>query len=200
MKKEDAAGPGEVPETLEEMQDHLRAVLRYLGEDPDREGLLETPSRIIKSWTELFAGYNQDPSEILAKTFEETDGYDQVVVLRNIPYFSTCEHHQLPFAGVAHVGYLVTERAVGVSKLARLVDYHARKLQIQERMTRGIALDLMQHLKPAGVGVIVVGAHLCMQARGIKKQGAEMVTAAMEGCFKENQGGIKDEFYYMVGL
>lgn len=189
-----------IPENGQELFEHLRAVLVALGEDPDREGLLDTPSRIIKSWNELYAGYNDDPATILSKSFQETEGYDQIVLLKDIPFFSTCEHHMLAFTGFAHVGYLVTEKAVGISKLARLVDCHARRLQIQERMTRGIALDIMAHLQPAGVGVVVVGQHLCMQARGVKKAGAVMVTSAMEGSFKHNEGGCKDEFYQMVNL
>ena len=181
--------------TVKDMHEALRSILEFIGEDPDREGLLETPDRIVRSWNEIYAGYKQDPKEILSKCFKETDEYDQLVLLKNIGFFSMCEHHNMSFIGVAHIGYFPGESgAVGVSKLARLVDCHAHKMQIQERMTKSIAMDLMKHLNPPGVGVVIEGQHLCMQARGIKKIGSVMVTSAMEGIFKENSGGCKDEF------
>lgn len=186
--------------SVDEMRQALTLMLRYMGEDPEREGLLETPDRIIKSWTELYAGYKQSPEEILSKRFSETDGYDQLVLLKNIGFFSMCEHHNLSFIGVAHVGYLPGDCVVGISKLARLVDCHARRMQIQERMTKSIADDVMKHLAPRGVAVVVEGQHLCMQARGIKKIGSSMVTSAMEGVFKNNEGGCKDEFLTLVNM
>jgi GTP cyclohydrolase IA len=182
------------------MQHHLEKILDYIGEDSQREGLLETPKRVIQSWKELFSGYNEDPAEILSKTFTETENYDQIVLLRNCDYTSFCEHHQLPILGKVHVGYLADNNVVGISKLARLVRCFAHRFQIQERMTKEIATSIMEHLKPQGVGVVVTGTHLCMSARGVKSVGSEMVTAAMEGVFKNNRGGIKDEFYKMIEL
>ena len=186
--------------SIEDMREALRGILAFIGEDPMREGLLETPDRIIKSWKELYAGYKQSPEEILSKRFSETDGYDQLVLLKNVGFFSNCEHHNLSFIGVAHVGYLPGDCVVGISKLARLVDCHARRMQIQERMTKSIADDIMAHLKPRGVAVVVEGQHLCMQARGIKKIGSIMVTSAMEGVFKNNEGGCKDEFLTLITM
>jgi len=184
--------------TVDDMREALRKMLAFIGEDPDREGLLETPDRIIKSWGELYAGYKQSPEEILSKTFSESEGYDQIILLRNIKFTSFCEHHKLPFMGAAHVGYLAGDRVVGISKLARLVQCFAKRMQIQERMTRQIALSIMEYLKPKGCGVIITGHHLCMSARGIKSVGAEMVTSAMEGVFKDNSGGCKSEFFKMI--
>ena len=186
--------------TNEEMRSALRQMLLFIGEDPDREGLLDTPNRIIKSWDELYAGYQQSPEEILSKRFSETDGYDQLVLLKNIGFFSNCEHHNLAFIGVAHVGYLPGDTVVGISKLARLVDCHARRMQIQERMTKSIANDIMKYLKPRGAAVVIDGQHLCMQARGVKKIGTSMVTSAMEGVFKNNEGGSKDEFLTLINM
>ncbi len=163
----------------------LREILRAIGEDPDREGLVDTPDRVMRSWSEIFAGYRQDPAQILATTFQEVDGYDEMVLLRDIPFHSTCEHHMLPFTGLAHVAYLPNGRVVGLSKLARLVDCFARRLQIQERMTRVIANALMTHLNPHGCGVMVKAAHGCMACRGVQKSGATMVTTAVEGRFRE---------------
>jgi len=183
-----------------EMKPHLEAILDYIGEDSQREGLLETPKRVIQSWKELFSGYNEDPAEILSKTFSETEDYDQIVLLRNCHFTSFCEHHQLPILGKVHVGYLADNNVVGISKLARLVRCFAHRFQIQERMTKEIANAIMEHLKPKGVGVVVSGTHLCMSARGIKSVNSEMVTAAMEGVFKHNTDGIKDEFYKMIEL
>jgi GTP cyclohydrolase I len=163
----------------------LRELLRAIGEDPDREGLRDTPDRVIRSWAELYAGYDEDPGAILSTTFEEVTGYDELVLLRDIPFHSTCEHHMLPFSGVAHVAYWPQGRVVGLSKLARVVDCFARRLQIQERMTRQVALALMAHLKPLGCGVVIEAAHGCMVCRGVRKEGARMVTSTFEGILKE---------------
>lgn len=159
----------------------IRTLLIAIGEDPDREGLRDTPRRMMKSWTELFVGYLQDPASILATTFDEVQGYGEMVVLRDIPFHSTCEHHWLPFTGVAHVAYLPDRRVVGLSKLARLVDCFARRLQIQERMTQQITRSLMEHLAPRGAAAVVQAAHGCMACRGIRKEGATMVTSSFEG-------------------
>jgi len=165
-------------------EEALRLLLETIGEDPDREGLLETPSRILRSWDEIFQGYRQDPAEILATTFEEVEGYGEIVLLKNIPFHSTCEHHMLPFEGEAHVAYLPGGSVVGLSKLARLVDCFARRLQIQERMTQQIADALMVHLQARGAAVLVAGTHGCMACRGVRKEGARMVTLAFEGDFR----------------
>jgi len=165
-------------------EEALRLLLETIGEDPDREGLLETPSRILRSWDEIFQGYRQDPAEILATTFEEVEGYGEIVLLKNIPFHSTCEHHMLPFEGEAHVAYLPGGSVVGLSKLARLVDCFARRLQIQERMTQQIADALMVHLQARGAAVLVAGTHGCMACRGVRKEGALMVTMAFEGDFR----------------
>jgi GTP cyclohydrolase I len=165
-------------------EEALRLLLETIGEDPDREGLLETPSRILRSWDEIFQGYRQDPAEILATTFEEVEGYGEIVLLKNIPFHSTCEHHMLPFEGEAHVAYLPGGSVVGLSKLARLVDCFARRLQIQERMTQQIADALMVHLQARGAAVLVAGTHGCMACRGVRKEGARMVTMAFEGDFR----------------
>jgi GTP cyclohydrolase I len=159
----------------------LRTLLKVIGEDPDREGLQDTPARVLKSWTELFAGYRQDPEEILSTTFEEVEGYRQMVLLKDIPFHSTCEHHMLPFTGVAHVAYLPHRRVVGLSKLARLVDCFARRLQIQERLTQQVVGSLMTHLGARGAAVVVEAQHGCMSCRGIRKEGASMITSAFEG-------------------
>jgi GTP cyclohydrolase I len=167
-----------------EAQAAIRTLLTVIGEDPDREGLRDTPARILKSWSELFAGYGQEPAQILSTTFDEGEGYQEMVLLRNIPFHSTCEHHWLPFEGIAHVAYLPSQRVVGLSKLARLVDCFARRLQIQERMTQQITRSLMTHLAARGAAVILEAQHGCMSCRGIRKVGASMLTAAYEGEFR----------------
>lgn len=182
------------------MENLLREMLIYIGEDPTRDGLIDTPKRIIKSWSELYSGYVKDPKEILAKQFNETNDYNQIVLLKDIPFYSMCEHHMLPFHGEVHIGYLPKNSVVGISKLARLVEVFARRLQIQERMTKEIANAIMEHLEPLGVAVVVNAEHLCMTARGIQKPGTKMMTSAMEGIFKEDQGGCKTEFMKMIGM
>lgn len=174
----------QVPMSQEERaRQALRTLLEIIGEDPDREGLKDTPDRVLRSWTEIFAGYHQDPAEILSTTFEEVEGYQEFVLLKDIPFDSTCEHHMLPFDGRAHIAYLPSDRVVGLSKLARLVDCFARRLQIQERMTQHIAQALMTHLGARGVAVLVEGVHGCMTCRGVRKEGSTMVTTAFEGEF-----------------
>jgi GTP cyclohydrolase I len=174
-----------VPAPQPDAKEALRTILRAIGDDPDREGLQDTPARVIKSWTELFAGYHQDPAEILGTTFGDVDGYDELVLLKDIPFQSTCEHHMLPFVGHAHVAYLPGERVVGLSKLARLVDCFARRLQIQERLTRQVVQALMAHLAPRGAAVVVEASHGCMACRGVRKVDAKMVTSAFEGALRE---------------
>lgn len=188
--------PSSTRPNLSETRQALRQVLRAIGEDPDREGLLDTPDRVIRSWTELFAGYHQDPADILATTFGDVEGYDEMVLLKDIPFQSTCEHHMLPFIGKAHVAYMPGERVVGLSKLARLVDCFARRLQIQERLTKEVANALDEHLQPAGCAVVIEAAHGCMSCRGIRKEGASMVTSTFVGAFK--QPATRAEFLSLI--
>jgi len=166
----------------EEAENAIKKLLQYLENDSEREGLENTPKRVIDSFDEIFAGYNQNPSEVLASTFN-AEGYDGIVLLRDIEFHSTCEHHLQPFRGIAHVAYIPTERIVGISKLARIVDLHARRLQNQERITKSVVDDIVDNLKPLGAGVIIEASHGCMQCRGVSKQNAVMTTSAMRGVF-----------------
>ena len=175
----------------------IRTILLWIGEDPNRDGLRETPARLMRAFQEYFSGYGQDPGRILMKTFEETDGYDEMVVLRRIPFQSHCEHHFAPIIGHAWVAYVPSQRVVGISKLARLVEAFAKRLQIQERMTAQIANTIEAVLKPQGVGVVIKATHHCMTARGIKKEGSDLVTSRMLGCFRDN-AMTRQEFLSMV--
>lgn len=166
--------------------DLIREVLIAIGEDPDREGLRDTPKRVVKSWSELYAGYNQKPADILSTVFED-GACDEVVILKNISFASMCEHHMIPFIGVAHIAYLPAGKVVGLSKLARLTECFARRLQIQEKMTTQIADSIQEFLSPKGIAVIIEAHHQCMSTRGVKKQTTTMVTSAMRGIFRENQ-------------
>jgi GTP cyclohydrolase I len=163
----------------------LRDLLRRIGEDPDREGLRQTPSRIIRSWNELFGGYNKRAEDVLITRFHAEE-YDEIVLLRDVEFNSTCEHHMLPFCGEAHIAYIPHEKIVGLSKLARLLDIFARRLQVQERLTRQVATELERVLKPKGVAVMIEGSHQCMCCRGVRKQGGKMITSCLLGAFKEN--------------
>jgi GTP cyclohydrolase I len=164
----------------------VRTILRYIGENPERDGLRDTPSRVVRAMGEFFGGYDQDPAEILKRTFEETAGYDEMIVLRGIPFESHCEHHMAPIIGRAWVAYVPSGRVVGISKLARVVDAYARRLQIQEKMTAEIANTINDVLQPLGVGVIIKAAHHCMSTRGVHKHGTDMVTSRMLGVFRDN--------------
>ena len=168
----------------EEAEAAVRTLIRWAGDDPDREGLRATPSRVVRAYEEWFSGYNDDPREYLKRTFEETGGYDEVVVLRDIRFESHCEHHIAPIIGRVHVGYLPRNRVVGISKLARLVEVFARRLQIQEKMTAEIASCLDAVLKPHGVAVVTEATHQCMTTRGVHKPGVSMVTSRMLGVFR----------------
>jgi GTP cyclohydrolase I len=181
----------------EKIIEGVKLALQGIGENPTREGLLKTPSRVAKAYHELMAGYAQDPRKILATDFD-SDGYDQMVALREVEFWSMCEHHMLPFHGTATVAYIPQKRVVGLSKLARLVDCFARRLQIQERMTQEIANAMMEHLRPRGVGVVVKAKHLCMTARGINKQNSEMVTSAVLGQMMVDSKA-RDEFLRLAG-
>lgn len=170
----------------EEAEDAIRTLLRWAGEDPSREGLLDTPGRVVRSYEEFFAGYGEDPSSILSRTFSEVDDYDEIVLLRDIRFESHCEHHMVPIIGVAHVAYLPSKRVVGISKLARVVDAFSRRLQIQERLTAQIANTINDVLQPHGVAVILEAGHQCMTTRGVHRPGVSMVTSRMLGVFRTN--------------
>jgi GTP cyclohydrolase IA len=170
---------------LVESEELIREILIRVGEDPDREGLQQTPARIIRSWKEIYGGYEQRSEEILVTQFCAGQ-YDEMVLLRDIEFYSTCEHHMLPFYGKAHIAYLPNNKIVGLSKLARLLDMHARRLQVQERLTQQVATELQRILQPKGVAVMIEGKHQCMCCRGVRKQAGKMVTSCMLGLFKEN--------------
>jgi GTP cyclohydrolase I len=177
----------------------VRLLIRWAGDNPDREGLRATPSRVVRAYEEWFAGYNDDPREYLKRTFEETGGYDEVVVLRDIRFESFCEHHIAPIIGRVHIGYLPRNRVVGISKLARLVEVYARRLQIQEKMTAEIAACLDAVLKPHGVAVVTEASHQCMTTRGVHKPGVTMVTSRMIGVFRDH-AETRQEFLAAIGM
>jgi GTP cyclohydrolase I len=183
----------------EEAEGAIRTLIRWAGDDPDREGLRATPARVARAYEEWFAGYNDDPSEYLKRTFEETGGYDEIVVLRDIRVESHCEHHMAPIIGRVHIGYLPRNRVVGISKLARLVDGFARRLQIQEKMTAEIASCLDAVLKPHGVAVVAEATHQCMTTRGVHKPGVTMVTSRMLGVFRDH-AETRQEFLAAIGM
>jgi GTP cyclohydrolase I len=176
----------------------VRTLIRWAGDNPDREGLEDTPKRVVKSYEEFYEGYQQDPEEILRRTFEETEGYDEMVVLKDIEFHSHCEHHMVPIAGRVYVAYLPDKRVVGISKLARVVEAYARRLQIQEKMTAQIANAINDVLKPRGVAVIVEAEHQCMTSRGVNKPGVAMVTSTMLGAFRDDPS-TRREFLAIVG-
>ncbi|HXL65347.1 MAG TPA: GTP cyclohydrolase I FolE [Xanthobacteraceae bacterium] len=196
-KASDAAAEGKP--SRDEAEAAVRTLIRWAGDDPDREGLRSTPSRVVRAYEEWFAGYNDDPNAYLKRTFHETGGYDEVVVLRDIRFESHCEHHMAPVIGRVHIGYLPRNRVVGISKLARLVEVYARRLQIQEKMTAEIAACLESVLKPHGVAVVAEGTHQCMTTRGIHKPGVTMVTSRMLGVFRDN-AETRQEFLAAIGM
>ncbi|WP_419728149.1 GTP cyclohydrolase I FolE [Lichenicola sp.] len=176
----------------EEAEAAVRTLLRWAGEDPTREGLLDTPRRVVRSYNEFFQGYSDDPVAMLARTFEEVEDYDEIVLLRDIRFESHCEHHMVPIIGRAHVAYLPARRVVGISKLARVVDVYARRLQIQERLTAQIANTINDVLQPHGVAVILEAGHQCMTTRGVHRPGVSMVTSRMLGVFRDNSDTRKE--------
>jgi len=184
--------------TNEEAEAAVRTLLRLAGEDPDREGLRDTPKRVVRSYKELFAGYAIDPVALLERTFEEVQGYDEIVLLRDIRLESYCEHHMVPIIGRCHIAYLPNIRVVGISKLARVADAYAKRLQIQERMTVQIADTIDQVLQPRGVGVVIEAGHQCMSTRGVHKPGVSMVTSRMTGCFRDDPT-TRRELLAMIG-
>lgn len=179
------ATPASKP-SREEVEAAFRTIIRWTGDNPDRDGLLETPKRVTKAFEEWFGGYAINPEELLRKTFEEIEGYDEMVLLRAIPFESHCEHHMAPIIGKAWVAYIPTGRVVGISKLARVVDAYAKRLQIQEKMTAQICNAIEQVLQPQGVAVVIKAVHHCMTTRGVHKHGVDMVTSKMTGVFKDN--------------
>ncbi|EIL89283.1 GTP cyclohydrolase [Rhodanobacter sp. Root480] len=185
--------------TREQAEEAVRTLLRWAGDDPAREGLIDTPKRVAKAYRDWFSGYESDPAEFLLRTFEEVGGYDQMVVLRDIQFESHCEHHLAPIIGRAHVGYMPTNRVVGISKLARVVDGFARRLQVQEKLTAQIAHCIQETLQPAGVAVVIDASHECMTTRGVHKRGVSMVTSQMLGSFRDD-ARTRMEFLQFIGL
>ena len=173
-------------------------MLRWAGDDPSREGLLETPARVVRAFDEFFAGYAIDPTQLLARTFEEVDGYDEMVLLRDIRFESYCEHHMVPIVGKVHIAYLPCHRVVGISKLARVIEVFAKRLQIQEKMTAQIANTIEEVLQPDGVAVVIEGEHQCMTTRGVHKPGVGMITSRMLGAFRDNPS-TRHEFLSLIG-
>ena len=191
------AGPVQVPERAE-VEQAVETLLRWTGEDPAREGLKDTPARVARAFEDWFGGYQDDPVEILKRTFDEVDGYDEMVVLRDVRVESHCEHHLAPIQGCAHVAYMPDHRVVGISKLARVVEAYAKRLQIQERLTAQIANCIHDVLQPKGVAVVVEAEHHCMTTRGIHKPGTSLVTSRMLGLFRTNDA-TRREFLSLIG-
>lgn len=168
----------------QEAEDAVRVLLRWAGDDPRREGLVDTPTRVAKAYRELFAGYDMDPEDVLGRTFEEVAGYDDMVLVKDIPFFSHCEHHMVPIIGKAHVAYLPNGRVLGLSKIARVVEIYGRRLQTQEAMTAQIATAIDETLRPRGVAIMIEAEHMCMAMRGVQKQGSTTLTTTFTGSFK----------------
>ena len=192
MKKKKNTKP-----TRQEAEAAVKTLLSFVGEDANRPGLLETPKRVVKAYEDWFAGYNDDPKEVLKKTFDELEGYDEIIMLRDIRIESHCEHHIVPILGKAHIGYLPSGRVVGISKLARVVEVFAKRLQIQETLTAQIAETIQTTLQPRGVGVVIEAAHQCMTTRGVRKPGVSMVTSHMLGSFRDDPI-TRQEFHSII--
>ena len=188
---------GAAPISDAEAERAFRTILKWIGEDPDRDGLRETPNRLVRSYREYFCGYEEDPAQVLRKTFSEVEGYDEMIVLRGVTFESHCEHHLAPIVGRVWAGYIPNRRVVGISKLARLVEIFSKRLQIQERLTAQIANTIDDVLKPAGVAVVVKAAHHCMISRGVHKRGSDLVTSRMLGVFRD-QPATRSEFLSLV--
>ena len=185
--------------TREAAEEAVRVLLRWAGDDPAREGLRDTPERVVSAYREWFSGYGSDPAAYLRRTFEEVGGYDEMVVLRDIAFESHCEHHMAPIIGRVHVGYLPTDKVVGISKLARVVEGYARRFQVQEKLTAQIAGCIDEVLRPRGVGVVVDAVHQCMTTRGVHKRGVSMITSSMTGTFRED-ARTRAEFLQFIGI
>jgi GTP cyclohydrolase I len=184
--------------SADEVESAIRTLLRWAGDDPDRSGLRGTPARVSRAYKEWFGGYDQDPAGILRTTFDETSGYDEIILLKEVEFVSHCEHHLAPIVGKAHVAYLPERRVVGISKLARVVDVFARRLQIQERMTAQIADTIQQVLEPRGVAVVIEAVHHCMVTRGVNKPGSTLVTSRLTGVFRDDSS-VKRELLALIG-
>jgi len=189
---------GDARPSREEAESAVRTLLRWAGDDPTREGLIDTPKRVASAYEDWFSGYKEDPEEYLLRTFEEVEGYDDMIVLKDIRFESHCEHHLAPIIGRAHVGYLPNNKVVGISKLARVVEAYARRLQVQEKMNAQIARCIQKVLEPKGVAVVIEAAHQCMTTRGVHKQGVSMVTSSMLGEFRKNPL-TRREFLSVIG-
>ncbi|WP_168072259.1 GTP cyclohydrolase I FolE [Caulobacter sp. SSI4214] len=183
----------------QQVQDAIRTLIRWSGEDPEREGLQETPQRVARAWKEYCGGYEEDPAIHLEKVFEEVGGYNEIVLLKDIPFQSHCEHHMAPIIGVAHIAYLPRDHVVGISKLARVLHAYARRLQVQERLTAEVADCLWNNLKPLGVAVVVVANHACMSGRGVRTPGVQMKTSRMMGVFQDDERSRR-EVLALMGL
>jgi GTP cyclohydrolase I len=183
----DLVDPTPAVEIPADVADAVRTIIRWAGDDPDREGLLDTPRRVAKAWQEYTKGYLENPADHLSRTFEEVGGYDEIVLLKHIPFQSHCEHHMAPIIGTASIAYLPGNRVVGISKLARVLHGFARRLQVQERLTAQVADAIWKHLEPKGVAVVVVASHACMTARGVQTPGVMMTTSRMMGTFREDE-------------
>ncbi len=193
-----AAVPGKIIKpSRQEAEAAVRVLLRWAGDNPDREGLLDTPKRVAKAYEELFKGYTQNPADVLATIFEEVEGYDDMVLVRDIPFTSHCEHHMVPFVGKAHIAYFPSEGVVGLSKLARVVDVYARRLQTQETMTSQITEAIDDSLKPRGIAVLIEAEHMCMSMRGVQKHGASTITTRFTGLFRDDPSE-QARFFTMV--
>lgn len=186
------------PRVPEDVQAAVRTLIEWAGDDPDREGLRDTPSRVARAWKEYCLGYGEDPAVHLSRVFEEVGGYDEIVLLRDIPFQSHCEHHMAPIIGVAHIAYLPTDHVVGISKLARVLHGFARRLQVQERLTAEVAQCIWNHLKPQGVAVVIEASHACMTARGVRTPGVRMTTSRMMGVFRDDQRS-REEVLKLMG-
>jgi GTP cyclohydrolase I len=183
--------PGK-PRVPEEVAEAVRTLLRWAGDDPTREGLLDTPKRVARAWKEYCHGYGEDPAHHLSRVFEEVGGYDEIVLLKDIPFQSHCEHHMAPIIGKAHIAYLPKDHVVGISKLARVLHAFARRLQVQERLTAQVADCIWEHLHPQGVAVVIEASHACMTARGVRTPGVSMVTSRMMGVFRDDERSRKE--------
>ena len=197
MTNEKTINKKPVKPTREEAMDAVRTMLAWAGDDPNREGLLETPKRVVKAYEEFFNGYNKDPDEILNKTFEEVAGYDEMIIIKDIQLESTCEHHMAPILGKAHVAYIPNKRVVGISKLARIVDVYGKRLQTQETMTAQIADSIQRVLDPKGVAVVIDAAHQCMTTRGVHKENSTTITSRMIGVFRSDYR-TRSEFMNLI--
>ncbi|HTG37548.1 MAG TPA: GTP cyclohydrolase I FolE [Sphingomonas sp.] len=192
MAEGDLVSAGVEPVIPDDVTRAIRTLIQWAGDDPDREGLLDTPRRVAKAWREYCVGYGDDPSRHLARVFEEVGGYDEIVLLRDIPFQSHCEHHMAPITGKAHIAYLPQDHVVGISKLARVLHGFARRLQVQERLTAEVADCIWNHLKPRGVAVVIEATHGCMTARGVRTPGVVMTTSRMMGVFRDDERSRKE--------